>query len=225
MSSHRGQDGALYLGGRVNSALLKGAIASAATTATLDAGAAAIEGVIVVGDQFVIAADGITRTATGGPFYTPTNASTTNSIADVTFTPAATAGAADNAAVVFTNNSVSEIRDWQMTVEQEVIDDTVKSDTHRTFKGGLVKWSGTAKAYLDYDDTEQAALIDEIATGTPDGTLACILFSAQSDADEFKSLYGAAELSQFRVMSNEGSGVVEVEFSFQGTGTPYIAWT
>ena len=128
---------------------------------------------------------------------------------------------ADDAAVSFTANSVGEIRTWDLTAELEVIDTTAKGATHRTFKGGLAKWQGSATAWLDYLDTQQAALIDEIANGTPDGTIAGLMFQAASG----KTWYGAAELSSFVADSPEGTALVPVSFNFQGSGQVLPDWT
>ncbi|KKL76779.1 hypothetical protein LCGC14_2041480 [marine sediment metagenome] len=159
-----------------------------------------------------------THTVTGGPFYV----AAANAIASITFSTAiAAGGVANDAAVSFTSNSVAEIRAWDLTAELETIDDTVKGDTHRTFKGGLAKWNGTATAWLDYLDTQQAALIDAIATGSPDGTIAGLMFQISSG----KTWYGGAELSNFSTDSPEGTALVPVSFDFQGSGQVLPDWT
>ncbi len=219
MSNSRGQDGGLILGGLlVGSPLVNGALNESDTTMSIDA--VSLTGVVIIGDTFTLAgeAGSPTHTVTGGPFYV----AAANAIANITFSiGVAAGGVANNAAVTFASNSVAEIRTWDLSAELEMIDDTVKQDTHRTFKGGLAKWNGSATAWLDYLDTQQAALIDEIATGSPDGTIAGLMFQVDSG----KTWYGAAELLNFRVDSPEGTALVPVSFDFQGSGQVLPDWT
>ena len=219
MSNARGQDGGLILGGLlVGSPLVNGALIENDTTMDIDA--VSLTGVVIVGDTFTLSgeAGSPTHTVTGGPFYVAAG----NAIASITFsTGVAAGGVANNAAVSFTSNSVAEIRSWNLTAEIEIIDGTVKGDTHRIFKGGLAKWNGSATAWLDYLDTQQAALIDAIASGSPDGTIAGLMFQVASG----QTWYGAAELSSFVTDSPEGSALVPVTFEFQGSGQVLPDWT
>ena len=219
MSNSRGQDGGLILGGLlVGSPLVAGALIENDVVMSIDA--VSLTGVVIIGDTFTLAgeAGSPTHTVTGGPVYV----AAANAIASITFsTGVAAGGVANNAAVTFASNSVAEIRTWELASELEMIDDTVKGDTHRTFKGGLAKWNGTATALLDYLDTEQASLIDEIANDPPDGTIAGLMFQIASG----KTWYGAGELSNFRAESPEGTALVPVSFDFQGSGQVLPDWT
>ena len=219
MANERGQDGGLILGGLlVGSPLVNGALLENDTTMDIDA--VSLTGVVIIGDTFTLAgeAGSPTHTVTGGPFYV----AAANAIASITFSTAiAAGGVANDAAVSFTANSVAEIRAWDLTAEIEMIQDTVKGDKHHTFKGGLAKWSGTASAWLDYLDTQQAALIDEIANDPPDGTIAGLMFQAASG----KTWHGAAELRNFSTDSPEGTALQGVSFDFQGSGQVLPDWT
>ena len=219
MPNQRGQDGGLILGGLlVGSPLVNGALSQNDTTMNIDA--TSLTGVVIVGDTFTLAGESgsPTHTVTGGPFYV----AAANAIANITFsTGIASGGVANNAAVSFASNSVAEIRAWDLAAEIETIDTTKKGVTHRTFRGGLAKWNGSATGLLDYLDTEQASLIDEIASGSPDGTIAGLMFQVASG----KTWYGAAELSNFRGDSPEGSALVPVSFDFQGSGQVLPDWT
>ena len=218
MSNFEGQDGALILGGLlVGTPLVNGALIE--NDLIMDIDAVSLTGVVLTGDTFTLdgEAGSPTHTVTGGPYVAAANA-----IANITFTTGIAAGGVSNdAGVNFTANSVAEIRQWAMNAALEVIDDTVKGDLHRTFKGGLAVYSGSATAWLDYLDTEQASLIDEIANDPPDGTIAGLMFQIASG----KTFYGAAELSSFSTESPEGSAVVPVTFEFQGTGQVLPDWT
>lgn len=219
MSNLRGQEGGLILGGLlVGSPLVDGALIE--NDVVMDIDAVSLTGVVIIGDTFTLAgeAGSPTHTVTGGPFYVAAG----NAITTLTFSTAiAAGGVANDAAVSFTSNSVAEIRAWDLTAEIEMIDDTVKGDTHRTFKGGLANWNGSATAWLDYLDTQQALLIDAIATGSPDGTIAGLMFQVASG----KTWYGAAELMNFRTESPEGTALVPVSFDFQGSGQVLPDWT
>ncbi len=102
---------------------------------------------------------------------------------------------------------------------ETMIDDTVKRDTHRTFKGGLHTFTGSAAAWLDYLDTKQAALIDEIASGSPDGTIASLIL----EVAPARFFYGGVVLRHF-VSASPENGVVPVGFTFQGTGQLLLSW-
>jgi hypothetical protein len=221
MANYRGQDGLLVLGGKLQgSPLVAGAVASAAATVTVDG--SVLVGVLAVGDVFVVDGDGINRTVSG----TTVRVASTNVVSAITFTPSATAGFANNATVTFTSNSIGEITAWTIdTVEQELIEDTVKGDTTRTYKGGYVNWNGSATARLDYGDAKQGALIDLITGGSADGTIATLVFQVEAGAvGEQKILYGAAYLTSFSVNSPEGSSIVDASFNFQGRGDLGVDW-
>ena len=186
---------------------------------TMDVDGSTLTGIIAVGDVFTLAGEtgSPNHTVTGGPFYVVAGASVTA----VTFTPtAATGGAANDAAITITSNSAAEIAAWSLLAEIEMIDDTVKGDLARTFVGGLAKWSGSASALLDYGDSIQKSLLDEIASGTPDGTIAALQFQVGSG----KTWYGAGELLRFVVQSQEGSALALVSFDFQGSGQVLPDW-
>jgi hypothetical protein len=221
MANYRGQDGLLVLGGKLQGApLVAGAVASAAATVTVDG--SVLIGVLAVGDIFEVDGDGISRTVSG----TAVRVASTNVVSAITFTPSATAGFANNATVTFTSNSIGELTAWSIdSVEQELIEDTVKGDTFKTYKGGYVNWTGSATARLDYGDTKQAELVDMIATGSPDGTIATLVFLVEEGAvGAQKMLYGAAFLTNFTVNSPEGSSIVEASFNFQGRDDLATNW-
>lgn len=220
MATYRGQDGLLVLGGRVQGLpLVAGAVASAAGSVIVDG--TVLVGILAVGDIFEVDGDGIDRTVTGSVVRLVA----TNSVS-FTFTPLATVGFANNATVTFTSNSVAELTSWSIDeAAAEMIEDTVKGDTYRTYKFGYVNWRGSASARLDYGDTKQAALIDMIASGSPDGTIATLAFVvAEGAVGELKMLYGAAYLTNFSVTSPEGSSIVDVTFNFQGTDALATNW-
>jgi hypothetical protein len=215
MSTQRGQDGLLILGGEiVGTAKAQAAYATSITTIAVTGGGTTLTGVVMVGDIFSIA---------GGTDYTVSSTAivaSTNAIAGISFSPALATAIASNATVAFETHSVGELKAWTLESTIATIEDTVKGDKHKTFKGSQASHSGTASALLDYGDTYQAALIDKIATASPDGTVAALAFRVASGM----FLYGAAVLSNFSVASPEGSTLVTINFSFQITGALSVEW-
>ena len=190
------------------------AYATSVSEIAVTGGGSTLTGVIMVGDIFTVAS-GTEHTVTG-EFYDVTG----NAIATLAFTPVIATAIASNATIAFQSHSVAELGAWDLNTAIDIIEDTVKGDKHKTYKGGLASFSGNGSAFLDYGDTEQASLIDEIAAGTPDGTLGALMFRVA----EGKFIYGAAVLSNFAVTSPEGSALVTVTFNFQGSGQPFVDW-
>ena len=217
MSTLRGQDGLVVLGGHViGSPFVNGAVANLDTTVNLDNnGAGTLLGVSAPGDTFVV----------GATTYTVTSAfllAAGNAIAGITFTPGAVGGFSDNDPVTYNLTSVAQVRQWTLNPALAALDTTVMGDKARTFRGGLMGFSGTAEALLDNADTEQAALISEILSGTPDGTVASLLFGAQAGAP--RHFYGSAVLTGFDVVSSLAD-LVAVTFNWQGTGVLLMQYT
>lgn len=218
MSTQRGQDGLFSLGGLlVGTPELNGALI--ATAIQMDIDGASLVGVVMVGDTFTIEgeAGSPTHTVTNGPFYV----AAANAVNNIDFTPGiAAGGVADGADVTFTAESVAELTAWSLDeVGIEMADDTVKGDTHRTFKGGLASWRGSATALLDYGDTEQAALIDA-GLDSASGTLAAIALRLASG----KIWYGAGELAGLSFGSPDGTAPCPFSFTFQGSGEVLPDW-
>ena len=74
--------------------------------------------------------------------------------------------------------AVDELRSWSLDgVTLEIIDDTVKGDTHRTFKGGIGDGGTmTISCWLEYTSAQQD-IIDLINAGTGDA-IAFVLLAA-----------------------------------------------
>jgi hypothetical protein len=222
MATWKGHNGALVLGGNIDGVpLVSGAVASAAGSMTVDG--SVLSGVLVAGDVFEVDGDGISRTV-----QTTLIAVSTLSVTFV-FTPSATAGFANNATVTFTANSVAELTAWTCDLgEAEYTEDTVKGDTSKSFKLGMpALWTGTGTAYLDKDDTEQGELIDMIATASPDGTIANLIFVVDESGalGTVKQIYGPAVLEGFSTSSPEGASMVPANFNFRaGTSGLTVDW-
>ncbi len=219
MANVRGQNGLLIVGGAIQgTAVVKANITAGAVTCTITGGT--LVGIIAVGDVFQLDG-GVDRTVTGTLLVAGSN-----SVGGLAFTPAATALITAGVSVAFNSNSVAEVRTWSLDdVSAELIEDTVKGDSHKTFRPGIAGWSGSATAYLDYGDAKQKALIDEITSGTPDGAIATLVFFVEGGSDGAqKILYGAVVMNSMSISSPEGSALVEVSFNFQGSDALSLNW-
>ena len=215
MSNFRGQDGRLILGGElVGFPVTPQAYATSVTTIDLTGDPLPLTGLVTVGDIFTVAGTTTQYTVTGS-FYVASG----NAVTGLVFTPAIVTAFSSDAVVTFESHSVAELTAWTLDSDIDPIEDTVKGDTHKTFLGGAAHHRGTATAWLDAADTEQGSLLAEIATATPDGTVAALVFRVA----EGKYFYGAAELANFSTGSPEG-GLVPVTFTFQITGPLAKEW-
>lgn len=209
MSTYRGLDGGVSLGGIVQGApLVQGAVAASATSMTIDG--SPLTGVVIPGDTFTVSGDATVYTVvTGG-------AIASNALA-LTFSPGSTAGFADNAAVTFAANSMGEIKSWTLSATRDLLEDTAMGDASKTYKAGLNQMSGTVGCHLDYGDAEQAEFIDDVvASGA--ATLGLTLI-----ASDGKQFWGQVAASGFNV-SSDLTAIVGVSFNWQSS-TPFaIDW-
>ncbi len=215
MSTFRGLDGAVSLGGVISagSPLVQGAVAQGASSATFDG--SPLRGVILPGDKFTVAGDAQQYTiVTGGAI----GAVTPNQIA-ISFTPNVVPGGgwADNAAVTFVSNSLAEVTEWSLNAERDLLEDTVMGDIAKTFKAGLNMASGVVTCWLDYGDAEQKKLIDDIkASGS--AVLGLVLITATS-----KQFWGMVVATGLQVNVDKQT-IVSVSFNYQAA-TPFaVNW-
>ena len=116
--------------------------------------------------------------------------------------------------------ALDELRSWSLDgVTLEIIDDTVKGDTHRTFKGGIGD-GGTISysCWLDYT-TAQQDLIDLINAGTGDA-VAFVLLAATG-----KTFTGNAVPQSYSMSSPEGSALTEITFTTKVSGAVGVTWS
>lgn len=106
-------------------------------------------------------------------------------------------------------NTIAELKSWSLSVSASTIDDTELSDSWMTKKAGLNSWSGGCEAYWDETDTngQEALTIGTSVTGNfhPEGATG--------------TLYSGTMLVTSIERSASVDGMVEVAFSFEGTGT------
>jgi len=122
--------------------------------------------------------------------------------------------------VSLAGTAVLEVQSWSSNPTLEALDDTAMGDVARTFKGGLANGTSRFTAHFDGGDTSgQVALINEILSGTPDGTVADIRFRVSAT----KYLSGAAVITGINVGAALGA-IISAEFSVQHSGVWALTW-
>jgi len=122
--------------------------------------------------------------------------------------------------VTWNSSTIAECRSWVLNSSQlDTIEDTVKGDTSKTFKTGLLD-PGTASVtvYLDYAATGQGAIIDDIVAGT--GTAATLVLVV----DTGKNFTVSGIPTSFNAASPEGSSIVESTIEFRLSGAISVNW-
>lgn len=115
--------------------------------------------------------------------------------------------------------ALDELRSWSLDgVALEMIDDTVKGDTHRTFKGGIGDGGSISlSCWLDYT-TAQQDMIDLINAGTG-AEVAFELLAATG-----KKFTGNAVPQSYTTSSPEGSALTEITFTNKVSGAVGVTW-
>ncbi len=121
--------------------------------------------------------------------------------------------------VQWSTSMVAEVRSWVINSAQlDEIEDTVKGDTAKTFKTGLLDpGTSSVTCFLDYA-TGQQDVIDDINSGT--GTNAALVLTV--DTGKYFTV-NAIPLS-YSTESPEGSSIVPVTFNFRNSGTISVTW-
>jgi len=214
----RGTDGFLALGGAIDGDVyIKGAVAQSATTATIDGNGGTLNGVVRPGDTFTVAGD------PEDPYTIVTGGVIGGVVAnelDITFSPGVVVagGWPDNAAVDFDSNSIAQITQWTAEIAREVLDKTVMGSTGIEKTLDIPDWRGRATALLDYGDTQQGALIDEIITGD-----AVAEFALTLGVIAGRQFWGDIVAQGFTITGQRGQ-LFTVEFNFEGTGAIAVNW-
>jgi hypothetical protein len=121
--------------------------------------------------------------------------------------------------VTFNAVSIGEVRSWTLNgAEIDQIEDTVKGDSSKTYKGGLVE-TGTATVvvWLDYV-TGQQDFIDLVNSG--DDTASTL----ELVVDTNKKFTGSAFCQSYSASSSEGSSIVEATLNFKFSGAISVSW-
>jgi len=109
-------------------------------------------------------------------------------------------------------NLIAEVRSYEYSYANEPIEDTVLSDSARTFVSGLSAWSGNLSCFWDETDTNGQEALTAGGTATinfyPEGTS-----TATTDVNH-SGVAIIEEVTRRAAMQ----GIVEVDFRFRGTG-------
>ena len=130
--------------------------------------------------------------------------------------------AATGATVAFTANSIGECLLYTLNAEVAMYDSTVMGDDWRTYHvdATLVgSWSGSGECYLDYDDTKQKAMIDDIMAASPASATKAMVYGVYDE----KLFYGLIMMTNLTITADNGS-LVTVTFNFTGTGHIRPRW-
>lgn len=117
-------------------------------------------------------------------------------------------------------NVVAEVKSWEADVERPVLDTTALGDTAETKDIDIPRWSGRFTAQLDYSDTAQAAVVDQIVAGTNASVLA---FEGRVSSTT-KKMTGNVLINRASVTTSLGS-IVMLSCDFVGSGAAAIAWS
>ncbi len=112
--------------------------------------------------------------------------------------------------VKLTTYTIAEVRSWEISHTAEVIEDTVLADADKTFQAGNTSWSGSVSCFWDETDTNgQVAMIAGASVTLnlyPEGA---------TNPDTY---YAGSAIITGITRRAAINGMVEAEFTFQGTG-------
>jgi len=107
-------------------------------------------------------------------------------------------------------NQVAEVRSFSIDEVMDTIEDTSMGDSSRTYKAGLKQFTATVSAFWDETDTNGQGGFDVGSEVTlklyPEG-------NASGD-----TYYSGTALVTGKTINSSFDGMVEAEYSFQGSG-------
>jgi hypothetical protein len=110
--------------------------------------------------------------------------------------------------------TVGELRSYSISETAGTIEDTTLGDSAKTYKAGQTTWSGSCDAFWDEADAGQTAIT----------AAASITLNFYPEGDTTGDTYasGTALVTEISTSSSI-DGMVEVSFSFQGSGA--LTWS
>ena len=104
------------------------------------------------------------------------------------------------------SNTVTEVRDWSITISADTVEDTSMGDSARTYKASLTSASGSISCFWDETDaTGQGAM-------TAGSEVTLNLYPEGSDAGD--TYYAVPAIITEEGASASFDGMVEATFSF-----------
>jgi len=111
------------------------------------------------------------------------------------------------------SSTVGELRSYSISETAGTIEDTTLTDTAKTYKAGQTTWSGSCDAFWDESDAGQTAITA--------GASVVLNFYPEGDTSGDTYASGSAIVTEISTSSSI-DGMVEVSFSFQGSGA--LTW-
>ena len=115
--------------------------------------------------------------------------------------------------------TLGEMQGWELEVSREAIETTKSKDAAKSYTLDIPGASGRMRCNLDYDDAQQASLIDMLVAGTVPSALAAIFLHASG-----KTFVASILPTSGRIASQLGPSVATVEFPFIVTDAITITW-
>ena len=112
------------------------------------------------------------------------------------------------------SDTVGELRSYSISETAGTIEDTVLTDTAKSYKAGQTTWSGSCDVFWDESDTGQSAITA--------GASVTLNFYPEGSTTGDTYASGAALVTEISTSSSI-DGMVEVSFSFQGSGS--LTWS
>lgn len=113
-------------------------------------------------------------------------------------------------------DTITQAKAWSLTLSQETTDVTnFSSNGWKESEATLKSWSGSITVIFDGGaDAGQASLIAGVTSGS---TVALVLLTSASGAGTSEKFSGNAIVTSMPI-TNDVNGIIEVSFSFEGTG-------
>ena len=108
---------------------------------------------------------------------------------------------------------VAELSAWTLDVNQEPVESTVLGSSARSFKPGIITWTGSAECFWDESDTAQNQIDTDMAT-VDTKTLELYPEGTTSGDTYFTGTVIISSISR----NSSVNGMITASFSFQGTG-------
>ena len=108
------------------------------------------------------------------------------------------------------SNTIAEIRFFSIDETHDAIEKTAMGDSYRSFKTGLLSWSGSIECWWDETDTSGQGALDVGASVTlnlyPEGATTGDIY------------YSGTALISGKTINASADGMVEASYSVQGSG-------
>ena len=124
-----------------------------------------------------------------------------------------------NGSVTVASGAMGNAKAWSLDISQETVDTTdFGSSGWKESQATLKSWSGSITAIFDESGTAEGVL----QTGLTAGSTVALDLQLGGGTGSYDKYSGSANITSQSV-TNDVNGIVEVTFSFEGTGAVTIA--